>query len=344
MKIAVLSIGVREQLSQKNIRSVESVYFEKYKNLEGHNVVFIDKKIKEELFFEQYHDLYDYTNLNKFDCVYIHNSSFIFFGGVINDVDSYKLKLILSFYLSNGGQNIYYLVTDPKLIAPIKKIKETFKRLKVNLTEKEINSLAELFYSIKISATCLDWSKLGYENECFEHIPLFEFIGINSKKNELIDCEKIYDCVYFGNNRGSYRTNLVKSVFSNSLIKTKIFGFELLLPNNDCVGYIDRNELLLELNKSYSTILISDKEHESNWITARYFEAINNNLLAFTYWKYDQYSKFIVDENLREHLVYVAPQKILKTLNKIKKDKSLYDDLLLLQKNELKKFEHLKIK
>jgi len=352
MKTAILTLNNPIRLNGDNIRSLEAIWTEKYLKKFGNiDADFVSKKIGYEKAILNYKDIFDFKDLNCYDQIILHNYNTNFFGGVVDDYTVQTIKL-----LNNFNGKISYLITDPKLyfnslaLAIKKRIQNNkIKFQKLKLTIEELDHFLTKEVQFKAIFTGINYNyfidKINPEIKLeFDYnIPLFEFMFINKPKPNIANVEKIYDICYYGNNRGGYRTKLVKDIFGNSMIKPNIIGFNIELPNVHCDEYVDNNILNEYVQRSYSSIVIGDKEHENNWTTARFFENIHNELLSFIYYKYDSDMNLYKSDFLREHMYFSTTQKILTTLNRAKKDKEFYDQIIKEQKEELKKYNYLKL-
>ena len=188
MKTAIITLNNRVRLNGDNIRSLEAIWLEKYLvKFMDKKVDFISKKIAFEKSIDNYYDICDFTDLNSYDEIILHNYNLNFFGGT---VDEYTIKTIK--LLSNYKGKIYYIITDPKLyfshlsinlINRLKDNKINFAKDRITIDELEKFKLIEdnfiaIFtgrdYEYFINKLKPDYVlKFGY------NIPLFEFMFIN---------------------------------------------------------------------------------------------------------------------------------------------------------------------
>jgi hypothetical protein len=352
MKTAVMTLNNRIRLNGDNIRSLEAIWLEKYLvKFLSRKVDFLSRKIVFEKSIDNYYDLASIDNINDYEEIILHNYNLNFFGGTIDDYTVKTIKLLNQF---NG--RIYYLITDPKLYfqSIADSLLERLKVNKINFAGDRISvddliqfkKVEEKFIAIFTGRDYeyfLSKQKPTYSLQHGYNIPLFEFMFINKPIKANNNVEKQFDLCYYGNNRGGYRTKVLKSIFSNSTLKTNVIGFNLEMPNNICDSYIDNNVLNDYIQRSVGSIVIGDKEHENNWITARFFENINNNLVSFIYNSYDSNKVLYKSEFLKEYVYFSTSQKILSTLKLIEKDPIFYQQILTEQKRELEQFNYLKL-
>jgi hypothetical protein len=352
MKTGIMTLNNRIRLNGDNIRSLEAIWLEKYLvKFLNKEVEFLSRKIVFEKGIENYYDLTSIENINDYSEIILHNYNLNFFGGTIDDYTVKTIKLLNKF----EGE-IFYLITDPKLYfqsiadsllerLKVDKINFAGERISVEdlLKFKEVEKKFKAIFTGRDYNYFIEKQKPTYKLEYGYNIPLFEFMFINKPINENVVVEKQFDLCYYGNNRGGYRTKILKTIFSHSLLKTNVIGFKIDMPNNVCDSYVDNNILNEYVKRSIGSIVIGDKEHENNWITARFFENINNNLLSFIFYSYDTNKVLYKSEFLKEHMYFSTAQKIITTLNLIEKDPNFYQQILTEQKQELNQFNHLKL-
>ena len=352
MKTAIMTLNNRIRLNGDNIRSLEAIWLEKYLvKFLNKEVDFLSKKIVFEKSIDNYYDLTTVEDINKYDEIILHNYNLNFFGGTIDDYTVKTIKLLNKF---NG--TIYYIITDPKLYfqsiadsllerLKIDKINFSGERISVDdlLLFKEVEKKFKAIFTGRDYNYFLEKQKPIHKLDFAYNIPLFEFMFINKPIKNNTEVVKQFDLCYYGNNRGGYRTKVLKSIFSNSFLKTNVIGFNIDMPNNVCDSYVDNNILNEYIKRSVGSIVIGDKEHENNWITARFFENINNNLLSFIYYSYDSNKVLYESEFLKEYMYFSTPQKIINTFKLIEKNPNFYQQILIEQKQELNQFNHLKL-
>jgi hypothetical protein len=355
MKVGIITLNNRINLEGKNIRSKEAIWLEKYLSyFYKDKVDFISRKIKKEKDINNYIDINSLINFKDYETLYIHNFNVNFFGGVCSSEVLRTIRMLNQF---NG--NIYYYITDPKLY--IKNIAEIIYQRQVGgkikfdeevdpLTIKEVKEFGEVIKRMKAVFTGYNYDlfikKLNPDIILQPHniIPIFDFMFINDTPKELIEQEKIYDVCYYGNNRGGHRIKRFKHYFNNSELKTHVMGFDIDILNNTCDKYQDNSKLLSLINQSQASIVIGDIEHENTWITARYFENIRAEVISFIDLAYDNEKKLIDNKDLKDVVYVNSPSDIYSIVNHLKNDKELYNDIINMQKEELNKFNYLKIK
>jgi hypothetical protein len=333
MKALIVTINNRINLEEKNIRSLEVIYLRKYLLRNFDEVDYGSRWTKKEKDIENYYDIGD-INVDKYSALFIHNSNCNFFGGIIKDEVIETIKVINKF---EGP--IYYVITDPKLkFVPFADI--IHKRKPDKLTKQDV----EIFNSKKIKAL---WTGRDYDLYCsnlkeivlpFEsNIPLFEMIFKDKfEKIEKSELPPIFDLCYYGNNRGGYRKKMLDHYFKGGFLKSYFIGFDPGYKNTSFIGYVDNKKLANEVQKAKASIVIGDKEHNDNIITARFYENIIFNILSFIDINYDTKKVLYVDPMLQELMYVGSIFDIINSLNTIKRE-GLYDVIIDKQTKELER-------
>jgi len=361
-KVGIISPCRRIVLNKKNIRSLESIYIYNYlKHIKKYDVYYISKKLKTENDLNYYLDI-ENTNLNDFDEIYYHNAQINMFGGEMIEGAFVLIKKLLDY-----KKPIYSIITDPKIllynvIEYLFERKEYFKEKNIelynlileNFKEEDINKFKNLNFSSAFCGQDYNLFKKIIKEKSNKHtiipekainFPLFEFMAINFDqkiKPNLYIHDKIYDICYFGNKRIGDRHKKLKKYFNNNLKKI-IYGFKDSFKNCTYKPYINNELLYDELQKSFSSIIIGDKEHDNNFITARFFETIRAGIVGFIDIQYDGQKKLISNEFLRNFLYVDSSYDLKIKIERLKNDQELYSKIINYQYKELEKWRDLKI-
>ncbi len=349
MKIGIITINNRIIVDKHNIRSIEIIYLKKYLENNNNSVFYISKKTNKEKNLNDYLDIKD-VNLNDFDEIYIHNSNCNFFGGIVDDYTIIIIKKINEF---NG--NIYYVITDPKLKF-VNFAKIIYERINIkgnikgceNFSKKDYNDFTEKIKNIKAVWTGKDYNlfcnllkETDLKLDFGFNIPLFQLIYTEEEYTLDETKNKIYDICYYGNNRGGYRSKKLNYYFNNNFFSKYIIGFESNYPKTKSIKYINNSILLSEVNKSYCSLVIGDKEHNNNIITARFFENIKAKVVSFIDLDYDCEKTLYKSERLKKIVYVESPEELSDKIKFIKQHKNLYDFII---NEQFKELENYKIK
>ena len=78
-------------------------------------------------------------------------------------------------------------------------------------------------------------------------------------------------------------------------------------------------------------------------MTARFFESMQLDVVAFIYNKYDEEKKYIKNKELADFIYINDANDLQEKLQKIKSDKNLYNRIVELERNEIQnQFGHFK--
>lgn len=336
-RVAIISPMSRIIIDNKSIRSLEAVYLKKHLDSENCKCYYVSKKIKED--DNDYINIFDLSSLNLFDEIYIHNFNTNFFGGVVSSLTIKTLQLLSSY---NG--RVFYYITDPKL--KYQNLAKIILSRKKNIYESEI-SIEEL-QKIKSELSSIELRMnaifTGYNYLPIYGLDFYNVTKVNIFKNiakevhyntPLFQHEKMYDICYYGDNRGTYRNNKIKKYFDSNEIKSLTIGLNLELKQNDCLKKVDNNKLQDYVKHSLSSIVIGDKDHENSFITMRFYENINMNVVSFIDIDYDS-SRLLFKNEVLKNFNYISSQgELINKINMLKKDKDFFNQIVELQKLEL---------
>lgn len=344
MKALIIRLTQRISIESGGHTSVESLMFREYLlKKEGFNeVYFCDKIIRNNA--DNYVDIFT-TNLNDYNVIYLMNSPANFFGGIIGKDTIEKLIKIGKF---NG--KLFYVINDPKIyyVDISKRALE-----KGQITKDEFNSFNEKIKEMKVIFTGTDYKLFEsfiynksnfFKLEFEKNIPLFEFTFVNYNFNKNVisfNKNKEFDLCYYGDNRGGYRDKKIKQYFNNDILKTKTIGLKSDYINNLKLSKIRNDKLSNEMQDCYASLIIGDKEHNSNWITYRFFEGILSGVILFIDEDYDINKNYLKNPILQKICYVKSPEDIRKRIDYIKEN-NLYNKIIKLQKEELKRYDYLK--
>ena len=374
-KSAIISLGPRISLTSNNVRSVDLVYMRDYLlNIMNRNQVdYLSKKTKKEADLTYYKDIKS-TDLNDYDEVYIYNSTQNLFGGQF----SYEALVTFEKLYSFNG-DIYYFQIDPKMpnIDYAKFIQNKNKdksyefkcdskvlnyKYKIdptildNWTNKVYNKIKIAFDGIDYNKYCKLWNnKLNKDNpkllnEDTEWFGMFiaEYYAMNEELDlKLTNYNKIdnpYELVYFGNNRQNERNKIIKQFYNIPEFKKLFIGFDPELDNTNSEVYVKHQELFkLMGQKCLATLVIGDNLHNGNIKSARFFESMLIDTVAFILDTYDPNKQYIKNEFLRDFIYISTKEELKDKVNKIKNDHNLYNKIIELERKEiLDTYDYLK--
>lgn len=321
------------------------------------------------------HYVVDISNWDptKYDEVYLYNSNPNFYGGVpdISTLEAY-------YKFSKVTGKVFYVLADPKMICT-NKGETFFNRLTSFINrnkDKEYNDLitAEIMSAAyKITPTVIDECSKRFNsmtvlstgvdylyvynhskdpnilNLPCEMIDLIKFESAAFFKDRLKDTNyrfdtKVFDLVYFGNNRNSGRNNLISKYFDNPEFKSIIIGFDpnkyLNLKNLSSMEYIDylAKDKLYDFieDKCLATLVLGDTICNGHALSLRFAESLLLKCVGFISIEYDPNKEMIKSEFLKDFIYVSSSEELSSKLNRIKQDKSLYEKLILAELEEFK--------
>lgn len=368
-KVAIVSLGARISLSANNVRYVDLKYMRDYlMHIMGREQVdYVSKKTKKEEGLEYYKDV-EFTDLNDYDEIYIYNATFNLFGGVF----SYHSLLTFEKLYSFDG-DMYYFQIDPKM-PNMDFSKQLQGRNKDNsyifkcdskscnyaykMDPTLINTWSEKVYNnIKIAFDGIDYEKYcnmwnnslknketnpKVLNENVEWFSMFiaEYYAVNEELDlKLTNYNKIdnpYELVYFGNNRQNERNKIIKSLYDIPEYKKFCIGFDPNIQNMDYMDYVKHDELFKLIGeKCLATVVVGDTLHNGNIKSARFFEAMLLDTVAFIYIKYDPERSYVKNEWLKDFIYISSKEELQDRINKVKVNPELYKKIVELERQEI---------
>lgn len=360
--------GNRITLTAKNVRSVDFIYLREYLlNVLGRSEVdFVSRKTKKEDDLTYFKDIYT-TDLNEYDEIYIYNAAYNVFGGI---VPSENIELMKQLYNYNG--NLWYVIADPKMpyydYAQYLKSKLKDGKMKTSndleftgFTAEWLDSWSEKVYpKINIAFTGQNYDlyyktymdnlnsrnsknhkylSLNPKYDWF-FLKLFEYYSIHEeldlKLKDYDFSKKEYDLVYFGNNRQNDRNKIIKKLFDNPKLKKFFIGFDPGLENCTIEDYVKHEDLFALIGeKCFATLVVGDILHNGNIKTARFFESMLLDTVAFISTTYDPNKEFITNEFLKDFIYISNEKELFDKIQMIKNDEELYRKIVKLEREEI---------
>ena len=329
-------------------------------------VDYVSKKLRKEADLEYFKDA-EFTDFNDYDEIYIYNASLNPFGGLFKHEALVTFEKLYSF---NG--DIYYFQIDPKMpnIDFAKFLQGRNKDgsyifgcdlkaldFKYKINPEILNNWTEKVYEDH-ERYCNMWN--GYlkkketnpktlnENVEWFSMLIAEYYAVNEDlDNKLTNYNKIdnpYELVYFGNNRQNERNKIIKSLYDIPEYKKFFIGFDPNMSNTDFMGYVKHDELFKTMGeKCLATVVIGDNLHNGNIKSARFFESMLLDVVAFIYTAYDPNKTYIQSEWLKD-FIYISSKEELKTkIDKIKNNPELYKKIVEAERQEIiNQFNYMK--
>lgn len=333
---AITCVFSNPQYARTTPRGLELIYLKQLLEEKNREVLMFGKKGRTNQHLDFF---YDVSNISNFDIksVIIQLAPANFFGGKYSD---YSLDTIaeLAILFEKGDIIFNILPTDPR-IKPLNPAKIMYERFNlcgnfIDTWERIINESTYLFPGKDISKF--------YNKDMNVNIYKLDWFAYIFKKgvefSEYIDdTEKEFDIIYYGDKRGSYRNNRIKTLMPYST-KNLLLGYkEPKITYAKFENKVNHSELFKTLNKCKVSLVIGDKEHEDNVATFRFYEALSSSALAAIDINYDPNKELIKNNRLKE-LLYVS------NMNDVKRLSGLYSkELIYLQQQELKRiFDEIK--
>ena len=372
-KAAIVNLTRRIGLNDAHLGLIEMRYIREYLQFFDREVDFVSRKTKKEyqMNIDFYKDISE-VSLNDYDEVWIHNSSYNLYGGVLST------ESLQAFYqLCDFTGDIFYAMYDPKLpcsnFAQYLKYKARNNNGKIRVGRGTNWTLVELDQSkldkftnevwprITIAFNGMDYEKyLSSYNERHkkqfinnpEHINKLyngnwcevhygEYLAINYKKDLKLKnydySNKKYDLVYYGNNRHNERNKIINNIYDKDYVNALFIGYdpEFTHAKTTVFKYLVQDEMLPLICESYATIVCGDELHNGNFITARFFEAMLLDTVGLIYNSYDPEHKLISDKKLADFIYIETSEDVQDRLNQIKNNETLYREIVEAERKEI---------
>jgi len=252
------------------------------------------------------------------DFIVIRLSQPNFFGGIIKQYKVNEIKKIIK-----SEAKIYFLANDPRI--KLINYANVYKKRGCNITDEQVI----LFDNVIKNSTAIfsgqNYTKFHNNDLKSIHVNYFAYIFYNilqiNKHNSDISLfsesyNYNYDFVYYGDNRGKYRHELLLKYIPKET-NNIIIAYKKLNGNKK----LKHNQLLKILNKCKTSLIISDKEHQKNVLTYRYYEVMMSNCFAcipFEYCNIDYAPKdnFISSNKDIEYIINNFDSKLIVNQNK----------------------------
>lgn len=352
--------------SRKNAATYDIKYIKKY--LEDYCGVQVDlllcqdRKTKE---YDHVHYFRDIEDINQYDVLIFQTYNVNLFTGIwdfdgVDFVDEITYKYKNKILVSYNDPNIQWCNPYQDMMYRGKWSPNGTQEGVQPLNKTEAD--CEVFRNKPVTALFngTDWEsywKHSYKkSDCVAptdviHIKLSKWISYNilkeeeESKNALFSFdaednndvrERIYDVCYFGGNRKRSREKAINKIFGeDELISKYWIGYDPNFKNTHSTSKIQHKFLKEEVRKSILSLVIGDDAHNNNIITYRFFENVEMGILSLIYDKYDTDKKLIENEELRRYTYFNTAEDILRILEDIKSNPTIYPRLLELQKKEL---------
>jgi len=345
---AIINVFSNIQANKNNHSGLEATFWSKKYDLD-----YIGKKNKLNKDVENYVDIGDIIDLDIYQKIFIQLSQPNFFGGVISDDTIEKVEK-----LSRYEGEVFIICSDPR-IKPINCAEAISKRKAFLLSPQASTGWDDLLERAKFIFPGKDLNKF-YGSEDYDKFIEYDyfkdiFADMYRDKIKFYRCKalksptptnlhfcefnKIYDVVYYGDRRGSYREKqLVKYMPVNK--ENLLIGFKQKKIDIPFMKKLKHEQLLKMLSRCRVSLILADKEHENNVITFRLYETLASQCLAAIPIEYDPERKLIKDERLRELLYVRSKADVLRLVE-------AYDqDLIYRQLREFKRItkQHPRVK
>ena len=309
---AITNIFNNIQANSNNHSGLEATFLSEELGLD-----FIGRKTKQTKDNNTYKDINN-INIEDYKVLFLQLSQPNFFGGVLGDDTIEKIEKISQF----KGE-LYILCSDPR-IKPINYAKVVFERFGVlqdciqnwdNLLtncrfvfpgqnlKRFFNSYDTLYNDDKVI-------KYDYFKGIFKKIFKYDNASYHQQlqKNHYLIERKLYNVVYYGDRRASYRQKLVKQYMPNNE-DNLLIGFKHSIKDFKVpfIKKLKHADLLDKLKQCRVSLILADEEHDRNVITFRFYETLGSSCLAAIPLHYDPNKNLIQNKELKD-LLYVKNQ------------------------------------
>ena len=301
---AIIRLFSNTQCKPNNHNGLEAVYLSN-----KYDLFYIGKKNRNNKHEEKYKDVSD-VDINNFDKIFLQLSTPNFFGGLLSEDTLEKVKK-----MCNYKNKLGILCNDPR-IKPVNAAKVLHERFNV-LSKKDIDNFESLLENATYLFPGKDLNKFFNEDKykSFVYFDYFKEIFKNKiAKPKYKEEEKQFNIVYYGDRRGGYREKQLRKYMDNS-IDNLLIGYKTKSLVTSFYKKMKHNELLNTLNKCKVSLILSDKEHEDNVVTFRFYETLASNCLAAIPIEFDPNRELIQDETLKD-LLYVKNNQDVLNLSK----------------------------
>jgi hypothetical protein len=297
---ALISIFNNLQCVPNNHSGLEATYLSK-----KYDLYYIGKKGRTNKNEPKYLDIFE-TDLNKFNKIFLSLSTPNFFGGILSN-DTVEKIIKLCDYKGKVG----ILCNDPR-IKPINAAKVVFERFN-KLDIYQVDKFQELLDNATYLFPGKDLNKF-YNDDKYNDFIYFDYFKEIFKEKipspQYVYNSKIYDVVYYGDRRGSYREKQLVKYMPESQ-ENLLVGFKTKKINIPFIKKQKHKELLDVLNRAKVSLILSDEEHNDNVVTFRFYETLASNCLAAIPLEFDPNKELIKDEVLKKILYIESKQDVI---------------------------------
>lgn len=327
MKILVLNIA-NNVTNFKTVASGETVYIKKMiEKIPGFEAVIASNKQGE--FNVAFEDIED---VNDFDRIVVLPASLNFFGGKENPTIIKNYKLLSKWQ----GKPILILQTDARL--PFRQLWQSIEKRGWGYEKEEvwINSPIEIIAQSKN----LEEVKGQYEREELKidnisHFPIERYLAISKMYNVYELQEKESDLVYYGSFRGGNRANKMSEYLCGDVaeeLDVHTFGTLNEKQLRKCSDgklpstgkKIKMDEIIPEVSKSLSTIILGEKFYNNAMFTVRVWETLLSDAVVFIDNDFDSDHTLFKDD-----FRYVnSGKELIEKVKQLKEDENLVRKLI----------------
>lgn len=305
MKLGVLNLSNRIY-STNTISSLETLSIAKILRGLGHTVDVISRD-------DGPHTI-SFKNAGVYDKLIVLNGALNFFGGKENPI------IINNYKLMQSHEVLYFLV-DLRL--PFKPLWKSIENRDWNVYKKEefdVDNLTIISQSWNLDLV----DKLHDNKYPITYFPIDQWILHDSSLyTPLVEHDKKYDLIYCGSNRSGKRKNKIEQFYSH--------GNNLLVGNiSGGVKKVKTCDMLNTNAQAKATVIIGDKNYNSNIHTLRIWESLLSGLIVFVDEEFDPEHRLFDDiyyVNSGEEALERIPQLIGKK-QQIKFDTSNWKEKL----------------
>ncbi len=356
MKAAIISLNQRVNLSEKNIRSLEALYFRLWLLFLGlfTRVDYISSKSTRREPSEQvdYYKEASETDLNEYKHVFVHNDTDNFFGGALS---KHMIKQIKELCRFKG--KLYFLYTDPNLHLvnyakiiydrQVRGVKTDFKT-DVRITREDVEQFGSLKWNVIWCGRNFDgyyqtdYRKLKPEIRCkveqFKNVEFFKWL-FNQRKVELPHLslrERKFDLSYYGNWRPKREKKI--SLYLTAGLKKQVLGFDekkLSLSNTEYMSYVPPDQLAQLVHQSVASVVIGDPAHNNNITTARFYENILFEVCSFIDIEYDPEKRLYKSPFLKDFMYVRNGKELEQKIGTVRNNEELFNRIIKEQKHEI---------
>lgn len=315
-KLAIVNPMSRISLTAKQVKVRELIAIRAIMLTKGFEVDFVSRPIRDELNTPHYKNVYD-TDFNDYDVVLIYNQPVNFFGGSCGDEIIELWQKLATF----TGKFVYFQA-DPKFTFKKywKKFVERKKPVESNLgraLDPTILPILDAAFegNLHLISTYKNDSVLDTEVEYSTktYFPLFEKMFVDEYKALSFHTSetRIFDFVYWGNNRHTNRNKILNSFFGHGDYTMNVIGYDPGWPNTEWCKPLGFNDLVIELPKAKFTLILGDDlHHTGKMCSPRFYEAMSTDVFAFIYTPFDKDKEYINSKELAD-VMYVSNKREL---------------------------------